>query len=101
LHPRGIEVDQNGRVLLAANANVWALTPTSGPPVVSIDSGGVLNAASFSSGPVAPGSIVTLFGSFALNLSDQAVAAPLPSILSGLAVKIQGGSEIAAPLLYM
>ena len=59
---------------------------------------GVVNAASFASEePVAPGSIISLFG---LNLATQPrqAARPLPRNLEGLAVKIGG---IDTPLFYV
>lgn len=62
-----------------------------------VDAGGVVNAADFSSGPVAPGSIVSIFGS---NLASEAVQAekvPLPVDLRGTSVTVNG---VAAPLFY-
>ena len=59
------------------------------PP--SLNAGGLVNAASFAPGaPVAPGSLVSIFG---LNLTaDQAAAAslPLPAKLGGAALKLNG-----------
>ena len=66
-------------------------------PVVS--TGGVVNGASFAQGqPVAPGSIVSVFGaSIAANTPDAAVALPLPTLLGGATVTVGG---VAAPLYY-
>jgi len=69
-----------------------ALTQT---PV--LNSGGVVNAASFDS-PVSPGSLVSIFGS---NLAPQTATAsvvPLPLMLAGVSVQLNGA---AAPLLFV
>jgi uncharacterized protein (TIGR03437 family) len=72
-------------------------TPGEDPPAVA--AGGVLNAASYSlSTPVAPGTIVAIFGT---NFTDsstllQAVGFPLPAELGGTSVTIGGE---AVPLL--
>jgi uncharacterized protein (TIGR03437 family) len=62
----------------------------------AISHGGVVNAASFQA-PVAPGSVISIFGT---NLASSAVAAssvPLPSALGGTSVRVNG--ELA-PLFY-
>jgi uncharacterized protein (TIGR03437 family) len=102
----GIAVDAGGKVYLAGgggyNRNyVWSLTPTSGPPVAAITPGGVVNAAGFGPGPVAPGSIATVFGSFAVNLGDPATAPPLATIRSGLSIQFQTPGILSAPLFYV
>ncbi len=66
-----------------------------GAPIIK--QGGVVNGASFARRtPVAPGSIVSLFG---LNLADNdtLASAPLPRSLAGLAVKI---GSLDAPLFF-
>ena len=58
----------------------------------------VVNAASLQPGPVAPGSLITVFGS---NLAPATMAAPtasLPRSLGGVTLSING---IAAPLLFV
>jgi uncharacterized protein (TIGR03437 family) len=58
----------------------------------------VVNAASLQPGAVAPGSLITIFGS---NLANGAMAAPtsrLPRSLGGVTLSING---IAAPLLFV
>jgi uncharacterized protein (TIGR03437 family) len=57
---------------------------------------GVVNGASLTSGAVAPGSIISLFGRNLLQTPTQAPA-PVPRTLAGLSVKIGG---IDAPLFY-
>lgn len=72
------------------NALLGAMTS-----VPSINAGGIVNAASLKSGPVAPGSIATAFGTFSIS-SASAPGTPLPTSLAGLS--IQFGSVFTAPL---
>jgi uncharacterized protein (TIGR03437 family) len=75
-------------------------TPRSASP--SVSSGGVVNAASFAPAPqnfVAPGSLVSIFGSQLISGSTTAAAAlPLPVKLAGTSVLVNGS---AIPLLYV
>jgi len=65
------------------------------PPSASV----LVNAASFAMGaPVAPGSMATLFGTFAVAAPAQAGSLPLPRSLGGLSVQF---GAVAAPLLYV
>ncbi len=64
-------------------------------PVVA--PGGVVNAASLSQ-PVAPGSIVSIFGTNLADAVHSAVATPLPINLGGTSVTIGG---VSAPLFYV
>jgi uncharacterized protein (TIGR03437 family) len=57
----------------------------------------VVNAGDFQPGPVAPGSIVSLFGS-SLATDDAASGAPWPKVLSGTSVFVNG---VPAPLGYV
>jgi uncharacterized protein (TIGR03437 family) len=70
-----------------------------GPSVpASINAGGIVNSASYAANaPVAPGSLVSVFGAFPVSADAQANAVPLPSTLSGLSVQFNG---IQAPLSY-
>jgi hypothetical protein len=95
----GLRVDSAGKITFADVSGVLVLTPLTGPPVASINPGGILNAASFSGGPLAPGSIATIFGNFGIN-ATQAGGAPLPTVLSGVSIQMQTGSSISAPLFY-
>lgn len=76
------------------------LTVNPAPPVIV--SGGVVNAASFAGGPIAPGEIVTVFGGpfgtervavFTLDGDGR-----LPTRLAGTRLLVDG---VAAPLLYV
>jgi uncharacterized protein (TIGR03437 family) len=66
------------------------------PPAVT--AAGLVNGASFAAGPVAPGSLVSLFGT-GLSLNTLAAnSVPLPVSLGGTAVTMDG---IGAPIVYM
>jgi uncharacterized protein (TIGR03437 family) len=67
-------------------------------PVPSIDSGRVVNAASYTA-PVVPGSIVAAFGNFLLSSPSEAPGKPLPTYLAGLSMIF--GSGLDAPLFYV
>ncbi len=70
-------------------------------PVVAtpaINSGGIVNAASYTSPPLTAGSLVSMFGS---NLAPGVAAAsllPLPAVLNGVAVSVNG---IAAGIVFV
>lgn len=66
--------------------------------VPSINPTGVVNAASNSSGPVSPGSIVTVYGDFQLTSSETAHSASWPNTLSGFSMQFNG---VQAPLYYV
>jgi uncharacterized protein (TIGR03437 family) len=65
----------------------------------SVASGGVLNGASFATGqPVAPGSLVSIFGTNLASTSSAATSVPLSTQLGGVKVTF---NNIAAPLNYV
>jgi uncharacterized protein (TIGR03437 family) len=67
-------------------------------PLPTINPGGLVNAASNSSGPVAPGSIAAVMGSFPLASSSTAPSGPpWPTNLGGLSIQFDG---IPAPIYY-
>jgi uncharacterized protein (TIGR03437 family) len=107
----GLAVDLAGRVYFAesfigypsGSQTIRLLTPSPNftPPFTSIAPGGVVNAATFASTVVAPGSIATLYGNFGFASPAQASAVPLPIALSGLSVQFQSGNlGVDAPLFY-
>jgi len=60
-----------------------------------------VNAATFASSGMAPGSIASLFGNFGFASPAQASGVPLPTALAGLSVQFQFGTvSIDAPLFY-
>ena len=81
-----------GTVILSATAAVSAYAQT---PAVS--SGGVINAANFIS-PVAPGSLVSIFGSELAGGLAQADTIPLATSMSNVSVTFNG---VPAPLLFV
>jgi len=81
-----------GACLMASFSGAWA---QSAP---SINSGGIVNAASYTS-PVAPGSIVAVYGDFLLGAPAGASSVPLPTSLGGLSLAF-GPYGIEAPLFY-
>ncbi len=103
LNAGGIAVDSKGEVYVANADNgfpvsyVLVLDPLSEPPAARITTGGIVNAASYVTGPLAPGSIASIYGNFTLNAPAQPAGAPLPVALSGLSIEIGG---IPAPLFY-
>jgi uncharacterized protein (TIGR03437 family) len=65
------------------------------PAIVSSDS--IVNSATYAPGPVAPGSIVSLFGTGLTSLSLGATGTPLPLSLGGVGVVTNG---FAVPLFF-
>ena len=79
-----------GTYLMASLSGAWA---QSAP---SINTGGIVNAASYTA-PVAPGSIVSVYGDFLLSEPSGALSVPLPTNLGGLSFDF---GSTAAPLFY-
>jgi uncharacterized protein (TIGR03437 family) len=78
--------------LMASLTGAWA------QPVPSINSGGVINAASSAPGaPLAPGSIASAYGNFLIAAPSVAAAVPLPGSLEGLSLAF---GATGAPLFY-
>jgi uncharacterized protein (TIGR03437 family) len=93
-NPNAVAVDSAGNIYVADTLNnrIRLLQPP-----LSINPGGILNAASSAPNtPVAPGSIATVYGSFLIASLSTATAAPLPINLAGLS--LQFGSSLPAPL---
>ena len=68
------------------------------PAAPTINAGGAVNAASYAAGaPLAPGSIVAVFGNFLPGAPSQSSGLPLPTDLSGLSVQF---GAVKAPLFY-
>jgi len=106
-NPAGIAVDSRGQVYVADTDNnrVRRLSPGAAapvePPGQSTDDIVVMNGASFRSGPIAPGAIVSLFGSgigpAATATGKLNAAGRLDADLQGTQVRFNG---VAAPLFY-
>jgi uncharacterized protein (TIGR03437 family) len=99
--PAGIAIDTNQNIYVAeaATGKVWKFTAVS--PLPSINSGGVVNAASYAA-PVAAGSIAAAYGNFLLSSPSTSSMLPLPTNLSGLSMQFGGfGSPgVPVPLFY-
>jgi uncharacterized protein (TIGR03437 family) len=87
-------VYDNGQLFFSVPFSVSA-PAVSGP---TISAGGVVDGASFTPGPVAPGSIVSIFGTVLASGTAQATTASLPTMLQSTQVLING---IEAPLFYV
>jgi len=84
----------NGKVYVGTlnSLDIFGLTDRASGSVAS-----VVSAAGFQPGPVAPGSLVSLFG-VSLAPAGLAASAPWPRVLGGSSVFING---VAAPLAYV
>ncbi|MBK5294682.1 MAG: hypothetical protein JJE04_23750 [Acidobacteriia bacterium] len=104
--PSGLAVDEAGNLYVADldNHRIRKLTPAAlvePPPALAMDLV-VMNAASFRSGPVAPGQIISIFGA-GIGPAQAAhaklnAAGVLNSSLAGVQVRFDG---VPAPLLFV
>jgi len=99
MDPYGLAVDSSGRVYFADNTNlrVRRLDPAQIYPA------GVVNAATFQRGAVAPGEIITVFGdsigpAVLAQASIDPAGAPVATSLGGVQITFDG---VPAPLLYV
>lgn len=74
-----------------------AAAATAQPP--AINTGGIVNAANYASGGVAPGSIVSIFGANLANQTASAAAVPLPTSLANVSSVTFNG--VNAPLYFV
>jgi uncharacterized protein (TIGR03437 family) len=96
--PWGVAVDAAGNLFIADSGNdrIRYVAASSAAVTPLVNAGGVVNGASYTA-PISPGGIASLFGS---NLATSTMAAglPLPPLLGGVTVKING---VAAPLFFV
>ena len=91
--PNSVTAGSNGRIYIADTlANAVRVLSAFG-----VSPGGLVNSASYTS-PVAPGSIVAVFGDYALPSNFFATQFPAPTSLGGLSFQV--GSTAAIPLFY-
>jgi uncharacterized protein (TIGR03437 family) len=93
--PSGLAVDANGDLLIVDWGN-YRIRKVSFRGEPAVTSGGVVSAASFE-GPIAPGSLFSIFGVNLATDSAEAAAIPLPTLLGGATVRV-GGEAI--PLVF-
>ena len=92
-----ITVSNPGRLVSKAVAFLIASAPPPAVPSPAITPGGVGN--TFSSMPViAPGALISIYGTNLASGEARASGAPLPNVLNGTSVSING---VAAPLLFV
>jgi uncharacterized protein (TIGR03437 family) len=85
-------------VLVSQAGQVTPPPPPPPPTAPSINSGGILNAASYTA-PIAPGSIAAAYGDFLLTSAAVETQSQLPTSISGLS--LQFGSGTPVPLFYV
>jgi uncharacterized protein (TIGR03437 family) len=90
---------EDGNAEGAAGLLFSATITTTGNGALSLNPGGVVDVASFTPGPVAPGSLVAAFGYFPLGMAASTSSSPWPLSLSGLSMQFDGSIE--APLYYV
>ena len=85
----------NGKVYVGTENSliVFGLASPPSPRIIS-----VVNAASYIAGSIAPGSLVTLFGSNLAEGTASALAVPLANSIGGVSLSSQG---VAAPPFYI
>ena len=85
---------QRGGFVLREVASAGLVSPD-GPRLAS---GGAVNAATFTAGPLAAGSLISVFGERLADTTAAATSLPLPTELAGVVIRING---IPAPLLFV
>lgn len=88
-----------------ATSAAVSLSISIGLPTTAINSGGIVSSATYQSGgPIAPGSIVSIFGQFPVTAAS-AQRPPLTTALSGLTVQFQNSgaatTPVSAPLFFV
>ncbi|MCB9384225.1 MAG: PQQ-dependent sugar dehydrogenase [Bryobacterales bacterium] len=110
LGPRGIDVaistfgeDEQGEVYFASfyDGRIFRIDAPAEAPRLTQQ--GVVDAASFQAGTVAPGSIVSIFGAGLAEQTAVAAGAPLPTQLAGAQLWFTpaGGARVAAPVFFV
>jgi uncharacterized protein (TIGR03437 family) len=92
-----ITVSNPGRLISKALSFVIAAAPAAVQALPAIASGGVLNAFS-ASAPIAPGALISIYGANLAAGEARAAATPLPALLNGTSVTING---TPLPLLFV
>jgi uncharacterized protein (TIGR03437 family) len=95
-YPIAVAVDATGDVYIADNQDYRVRKVTFAAPL--INAGGVVLAAGYAQAPLAPGSILSLFGQKLSAVQGQASSLPLPRTINGVRVLVNGQE---APLFYV
>jgi uncharacterized protein (TIGR03437 family) len=74
----------------------YQFATTTGAP--SVNTNGIVNGSNFTTGPVAPGSVISIFGSNFIASAAGATNVPLPTNLGGVSALVNGSP---APLFYV
>jgi uncharacterized protein (TIGR03437 family) len=93
--PAGLALDSNDDLYVVDWQN-YLIRRISFQPRAALFSGGVVNAASFTA-PVAPGSLISIFGSNLASSTSTASAAPWPTKLGDASVQVNG---VNAPMYF-
>lgn len=104
--PTGIPATTKARIMVAAeksiffdisdvNFTVTAASGTGSSPIIG--QGGIISAAGIQQS-VAPGSVISIYGSNLAGATAGATAVPLPTTLSGVSVQVNG---VAVPLFFV
>jgi uncharacterized protein (TIGR03437 family) len=99
--PSDVKVDSHGNIYIADTGNA-VIRKLTAPGTAQISAAGVVNAASFKSGSIAPGEMVSIFGSGigpATGAGAQLTSAGLVSTSVAQTQVLFGGT--AAPLIYV
>ncbi|MDQ6663866.1 MAG: hypothetical protein M3Z23_05695, partial [Acidobacteriota bacterium] len=90
-----VPIIANGKVYAGTQDSLVVFGLTSLPPAMVA---AVVNAASFQPDKIAPGSIISLFGTNLAQGTASALDVPLPKSLGGVSLSVKG---VAAPLFYV
>ncbi len=96
-YPAGLAADLLGNFYVADALNQRIRRVAFAGPVPQVSQGGVVNAASFSRA-VAPGSIISVFGTNLALATLSASVVPVPTSFAGVSVRING---VLAPIFFV
>lgn len=100
--PQGLAALPDGRILVADSVNnlIRILTPAEFVAGPQLTSAGILHAASFAGGAVAPESIISVFGADLAVTPETATETPLPNSLGGSSATVIDADGAEHPLQY-